>query len=245
MVAVSPKLRRKLAELLMAISQQEGEEVARIAVEIGYPEDDFSADRYTAAVARVVAGPSEVPVSPYSPGRTAIRLLNASGEHGLVLPFELILFSKALLQIENTVYRLSPTINLQHAVRDYATKLLVDRASETASLSQAARTALDSVELASELPRRINRMTELIAENKLRVSVDVINEQEFLAGVHKIANRITAGLVTSALIVGASILMRVDAGPSLFGFPLLATMLFLTAAVVGLYLVWLALVRDA
>ena len=44
---------------------------------------------------------------------------------------------------------------------------------------------------------------------------------EFLGGVHKIANRITVGLVIAALLVASSLMMRVPATWRIFGYPAL------------------------
>jgi ubiquinone biosynthesis protein len=40
--------------------------------------------------------------------------------------------------------------------------------------------------------------------------VDAIDERSLLASLHKIANRITVGLLLAALIVGAALMMRVS-----------------------------------
>jgi len=243
-VSVSPGLRRKLGALLMAISDREGEEAARIAYELGRAEDGFAMDAFAPAAARVIARPDESPTRALSPGKTSIMLLNVAGEHGLVLPFELILFSKAILQVENTVFGLDPNLDVRGIIKRYGARLLLERAGETISIGQATKAALDSAELARHLPQRLDRITELFSENALRVKVDAIDQNELMASIRKIANRITAGLVISALIVGASLLMRVDAGPSAFGYPVLATTFFVVAALCGLYLVWIALIKD-
>jgi predicted unusual protein kinase regulating ubiquinone biosynthesis (AarF/ABC1/UbiB family) len=243
-VSVSPGLRRKLGAFLIAISEREGEEAARIAYELGRVEDGFQMDAFAPAAARVIARPDESPTQSLSPGKTSIMLLNVAGEHGLVLPFELILFSKAILQVENTVFGLNPNLDVRGIIKQYGARLLMERAGETLSLGQATKAALDSAEFARHLPQRLNRITELVSENALRVKVDAIDQNQLMASIRKIANRITAGLVISALIVGASLLMRVEVGPSAFGYPILATSFFIVAALCGLYLVWLALVKD-
>jgi hypothetical protein len=48
-------------------------------------------------------------------------------------------------------------------------------------------------------------------------------------GVHKIANRITLGLVLAALIVGAAMLMTVPTDFRILGYPGLAIIFFLAA----------------
>ena len=65
-----------------------------------------------------------------------------------------------------------------------------------------------------------------------------------MEGMQKVANRIATGLVLAALIVGAALLMRVETSFRLFGYPGLAILLFLAAAIGGLWLVGTILVND-
>jgi hypothetical protein len=53
----------------------------------------------------------------------------------------------------------------------------------------------------------------------------------------KVANRITTGLILASLIVGASLLMQVDTTFRLWGYPGIAMLFFLAAALGGLWLV--------
>ncbi len=55
-----------------------------------------------------------------------------------------------------------------------------------------------------------------------------------LEAFHKIANRITLGLVTASLIVGAALLMRVETPFKIFGYPGLAMIFFIIAACMGM-----------
>jgi hypothetical protein len=65
-----------------------------------------------------------------------------------------------------------------------------------------------------------------------------------MEGLQKIANRITLGLVISALVVGAALLMRIETRFRLFGYPGLAILLFLGAAITGFGLVFNILMTD-
>ena len=63
-------------------------------------------------------------------------------------------------------------------------------------------------------------------------------------GIEKVANRITAGVVLAALIIGAALLVRVDTSFRIFGYPGLAMLLFLGAAAGGVGLVIVILMND-
>jgi hypothetical protein len=83
-----------------------------------------------------------------------------------------------------------------------------------------------------------------MAENQFRIEVDAIDEKQLMAGLQKIANRITLGLVLAALILGAALLMRVETTFRILGYPGLAILLFLAAVVGGVLLVLNILMHD-
>jgi len=58
-----------------------------------------------------------------------------------------------------------------------------------------------------------------------------------LAGLQKVANRITLGLVLAALIVGAALMMRVETSFKIMGYPGLPTIFFVLAAAAGIILI--------
>jgi hypothetical protein len=90
--------------------------------------------------------------------------------------------------------------------------------------------AMEAKEFVEELPGRVNRILQRVAENDLRIEVDAIDETRLMEGFQKVANRITTGLILAALIVGAAMLMRIETSFRIFGYPGLAMLLFLAAA---------------
>jgi hypothetical protein len=97
---------------------------------------------------------------------------------------------------------------------------------------------------AQHLPGRINRILDRLANNELEMKVDAIDEVRLMEGMQKVANRITLGLVLAALIIGAALLMRVETSFQILGYPGLAMLLFLAAAIGGAGLVTTILVND-
>lgn len=90
----------------------------------------------------------------------------------------------------------------------------------------------------------MNKVLDILANNQLRLDVDVVDERLLIDGLHKIANRISLGLILAALIVGAALLMQVPTHFRILGYPGLAILLFLAAALGGVWLVVSILVRD-
>ena len=98
--------------------------------------------------------------------------------------------------------------------------------------------------LLRESPRKVSDLLSLLADNRLQVRVTGLQESRLMENLQKIANRITTGLVTAALVVASAMLMRVESRFELFGYPLFALLLFLVAFVLGLCIVFSALRGD-
>jgi hypothetical protein len=85
---------------------------------------------------------------------------------------------------------------------------------------------------------------DAVANAELEVKVKAIDAKLMLDGMRKIANRITTGVVLAGLIVGASLLARIESAFQLFGYPGLAIICFTTAAAGGFWLVISVFISD-
>ncbi len=165
-------------------------------------------------------------------------------KEGIHIPVELNILGKILLNLDQIVAYLEPDYDVQKTVKDYVHHLMQKRMKERLKPENLMELFLEMKELTENLPYRINKFTELIADNKLRVKVDSIDEQRFTDAFQKVANRITAGLIIAALIVGAAMLVRVPSSWNIAGYPGFAFILFLIAAIIGLYLLYQILLKD-
>ena len=68
--------------------------------------------------------------------------------------------------------------------------------------------------------------------------------EDIVSGFQKVADQITAGLILGSLIIGAALLMRIETSVKLFGYPVLAIVLFLAAALGGVMLLYQIVVED-
>jgi hypothetical protein len=103
---------------------------------------------------------------------------------------------------------------------------------------------LESADFVERMPERLNKFADLVANNRLKVEVDAFDERRFIAGMQKIANRITTGLVLAAMIIGASLMMHLPQERKIFGYPAVAFVFFLVAAVASGVLLWRITFHD-
>jgi ubiquinone biosynthesis protein len=233
---IPPQLAESLLKLLLAVAEGRGEEVATLAQRMGRTTDAFDERELRRRLTELVARYQGTTLADLQVGRTILEISRACGESGVLPPHELAMLGKALLNLDEVSRTLDPDLDPNAVVRRHSMELLRQTMWKSASPGHLFNAVMDAKEFAEMLPGRINRILRRIADNDLRIRVDSIDEHLLMAGFQKIANRITMGLVLAALILGAAMLMRVDTGFRIFGYPGLALLLFLAAAACGVAL---------
>ena len=121
---------------------------------------------------------------------------------------------------------------------------LTQRVSKSATQGSILKCLLEMKDFVSGLPGRVNKILDAVSNAELEVKVRVLDAKLVMEGLQKIANRITTGLILAALIIGASLLMRVETPFRIFGYPGLAMLFFLAVAAGGCWLVIGIYVQD-
>lgn len=241
---VSPPMQEHLLKLLIAISDGRGEEAADIAIKVGETLEDFDEMSFRRRVVELVTQNQDAQVKDINIGRVMLDFAHIASESAIRMPSELTMLSKTLLNLDDIGTALDPEFNPNASIRRHAGEIMQQRLLKSVSLGNLVSTAIDAQEFAREMPGRVNHILDMVAKNQLKVRVDAFDEANLIEGFQKVANRITTGLVLAALILGASLLMRVPSHFELFGYPGLAMLCFMGASGGGFWLILTILMSD-
>jgi predicted unusual protein kinase regulating ubiquinone biosynthesis (AarF/ABC1/UbiB family) len=240
---VPPALRDQLIRLLVALSEGRPDDAAKSARSMCEAPPDRIDDRsFDADIADIVDRASGSTLEQLDVGHVVLDLTRACAAAGLRPPPELSMVGKALLNLDMVARKLDPDLAPVEVVRERGIALL-SRASRP-SLSGMVSAAMDARDFAEQLPGRLNRAMDALTSGQFQIKVDAFDEGEFLRGLHRVANRVATGLVLSALIIGAALLTRVHTSARVAGYPALAFVVFLLAAVGGAYLIVSIVIGD-
>lgn len=241
---LSASFREKLLQLLLAVSENNGADAVRAALRMGRPTDDFDQEEFGRRTEQLVQRVSQKTIAQVQVGTLVLEVERIARDTGVCMPSEFSLLGKTLLNLDQISERLAPGFDPNAAVRAHAAEVAERQMRESWSISAWISRALEVKELVENLPRHLNQFLESTAENGLRIQVDTLDEDLLIKGFQKVANRITAGLVIAAMIVGAALIMRIPTSMTLFGYPLLAIVLFMGATVTATTLLWQILRQD-
>lgn len=240
---IPPRLQSSLTQLVFAISEGRSDDVMNYSVQISQRTPSFDEAGFTRAVTDLVATQQGATLEQTQVGKLVLAILNVSSRYGLILAPELGMLGKALLNLDQVGSMLDPTFKPNQAIRDSAAAIMQRRMAESMSPGRLFQNVIEVKEFAERLPGRVNRILDALANNEVEIRVKAIDENKLLSGFQKIANRITLGLLMAALIIGAAMLMQVPTTFRIFGYPGLAIIFFVMAAVGALGLMF-RILRD-
>ena len=240
----TPSMQEHLLKLLLAVSEGNGDEAVEVVIRISEKMEDFDLPEFRRQVGRLVAAKRDQGIEQMNVGRSLFEVSNRARVTGLLVPSELTLLGKTLLQLDEIGRILDPSFNPTAAIRRNAAELMSRRVRKDLTRGNFFSTVLETKDFVQALPARVNRILDAVSNSELEVKVKAVDAKAVLDGMQKIANRIAAGLMLAALIIGASLLMRVQTRFQLFGYPGLAILCFLAAAGGAFWLLVTILVHD-
>lgn len=242
MVARLPRpVRTSLVKLLVSMGDSDGDATASILASMGHPLETFDPAAFRDDVGHLVSSTLALGAD-IQAGSVLMELARLSGAHGLRPPAEMTLVAKALLNLDKATQHLDPAFSPMEAIS--ANLSTIVEAGFKPSLGTTFIESLEGKEFIERLPRRANRILESLSQGELEVRIKAFDEARVLSVMGQAANRLTAGLVLAAMIVASALLMFVNAGPTVGGYPALASVVFLVALAGGIWLAGGILLHD-
>jgi len=239
-----PQMQDHLLKLLLALSDGNTDDAAEIVIRISEKTDAFDPSAFKRELGKLVAQHRDQGLQQMQVGRSLLEVSKNAAENGLIVPSDLTLLGKTLIQLDEIGRILAPEFDPNASVRRNLDELMVRRLKKDTSKSTMMSSLLEMKGFVGSLPTRLNRIIDTITNAELEVKVKSLDAKVVMEGMQKIANRITSGLVLAALIIGAALLMRVDTAFRLFGYPGIAILCFLSAAAGAFWLIISIFVQD-
>ena len=233
---LSADRQEQLLHFLLAVADGRTDQAGDLALQMGERLEGFDETAFRHRVAEVITRSRDAKIGDAPAGQLMLAVAHAGMETGIRLPNELTLLGKTLLNLDEVGRTLAPDFDVQESLRRNADELMMERMRKSVTPSAAFASLLEAKNFAERLPGRINRILDSLANQELKVRVELIDEGAVLEGLQKVANRITLGLIIAAMIVGAAMLMRVETTFRILGYPGLAMLFFMLAAFGGAWM---------
>ena len=246
MVVRFPKsLQEQILRLLLGISNYDSEQVTKVLLNMSnYNDQEADIELFKKQISRLILENQNQAAANLQTGRLIIQMNKIAAHNGIIIPVVIHMLAKILLNLDQIIAILAPKYDLNKTIREYSQELIQAKMTDELKPANVLNLALETKRLAEKMPDRLNTIMETLAQNNLRINVDGIDENRFTAAFQKVANRITLGIIVAAMIVGAALLIQVPTEFHIFGYPALAIVFFLLAAIIGFYIIYQIIFKD-
>lgn len=233
---ISMERRDQIANLLAALVSKDIEALRDILIAWAgdAPIDDA---KLAADVDELIFNYESAPLKHVRFGVLLNDLTTVMRENHLTVPPDLTMLFKALITLEGLGRQLDPDFQIVHHLTPFVKKVIVDRYMPKSLAKRGWRNINSIFTLATDLPRDISRLLREARRGRLKIDLDLKRLDHFGHQLDHSTNRLTLAMVTSALIIGSSIVMTVKGGPTLFGLPAFGFLGFFVASVFGIALI--------
>lgn len=169
-------------------------------------------------------------------GKLLSEFIEILTHYRIHFPADYMLLAKALVVMEGVGRQLDPKFNMINHVRPYIKKLVLKRLSPQNISAQAGHIAHEYLLLAKNLPHDIKEFLNRLNRNQFKIDLEHRGLEKLVTDLDRSSNRVSFAVVIGSLIVGSSLVMQIDKGPMIFGFPLLGLLGYLIAGLLGLWL---------
>ncbi len=238
---LSATSRDSLVKLLLAVSDGNGDGAADALANLGRQRDEFDREAFRASVGDLVQRSVEMG-SDLEAGAVVLEMTRIASQCGMRPPPELALVGKALLNLDQVASNLDPNFAPAEALQRHVAEIL--QARMTTSTGGLLSAAMEARDFTMQLPGRVNKVMDAVAEGKFELKIDALDEPRLLAVLQRLANRIAIGMVLASLVVGAALMMQIPTKSRILGYPSIAMICFALAATCALVLIISVVVAD-
>ena len=229
-------LKDQLIDLLQALLNRDVDRIISQLLYSGELTDDSDMKNLRRDLHDFIEDYYDIVLQDIKVGKLLTEFIEILTHHRIHFPADFMILAKALVIMEGVGRQLDPEFNMINHMRPYVNKLVLERFSPKNISEQAGRIVQAYSSLAKNLPQDIKEFVNRLNRNQFKIDLEHRGLEKLVTDLDRSSNRVSFAVVIGSLIVGSSLVMQIDKGPMILGFPLLGLLGYSIAGFLGLWL---------
>ena len=229
-------LKDQLIDLLQALLNRDVDKIISQLLYSGELTDDSDIKNLRRDLHDFIEDYYDIVLQDIKVGKLLSEFIEILTHHRIHFPADFMILAKALVIMEGVGRQLDPEFNMINHMRPYVNKLVFERFSPKNISEQAGRIVQAYSSLAKNLPQDIKEFVNRLNRNQFKIDLEHRGLEKLVTDLDRSSNRVSFAVVIGSLIVGSSLVMQIDKGPMILGFPLLGLLGYSIAGFLGLWL---------
>ncbi|GAB4376628.1 MAG: AarF/UbiB family protein [Calditrichia bacterium] len=240
---IDEDMKEDLLNILRGIVDKDAYRITRTLLNIGLIEDQVNFRNLKHDLLDYLDRYYGVPLNQLNTAQLLNEFMELVRNYRIKLPPDLVMMGKALTISEAVGTQLYPEFNMFDLLIPYTKKMFYQRWNPAYHYRHLNRLLDTSLDLLKNLPEDIRNILEKFKKDQLTVRFQHQGLEHLTRELDRSSNRISFALIIAALIIGSSMVIQLDKGPFLWGYPALGIIGYLLASVSGFWLI-IAILRS-
>ncbi len=241
--AVDRRTRENFVDLIDAVVQKDAYRTSQVFIQLTDWDDEPDERHFEKDVAEFMVQHLYRPLKDIRVGKLLHQLLELASRHRLRIPPGIFLMMKALTTIEGVARMLDPDFEMITKAAPFVKRILLGRFTPQRISGDMYRLALDLMKFLKQFPKDLLDISRMVRQQKLYVRIENQGLNQMLSTHDQISNRISFSIIIAALIIGSALIVISEIPPLFYGISLIGIIVFLAAAVMGIWLL-VAIIRK-
>jgi len=234
--SVDRRTREEFVNLIDSVIHEDEGRACRILIELASRDDDPDIRSMEKDVALFMGQHLYKPLNEIKIGKLLQDLLEIASRYRLGIPPDLFLMMKALGTVEGVALSLDPDFDMISNAKPFIERIKLARFSPQRVAADMAQMASDLLQFSRQFPQDLLEIGRLIRQKRMTVKLDHQGLETMMATHDQISNRISFSIIIAALIIGSALIVISGTPPFFYGISLIGIILFLAAAIMGIWL---------
>lgn len=235
---LNKKLMSQIAELLIGVIEIDEDRIAEAFLDIGIISEEISINQFKIDIFELIQNYHSKTLNQIDIVRFLNDVFKIAISYKIVMPQEFTLLVKTIVTIEAICSNLDSDFNFVEFAKPFVNKLIRQRISIKSILRENIFKFKDTNKHLMVLPSMFNEFLKKANSGKLKVDFHHKGLEDLTSELNIMVNKLVLSIIIAALLVGSALLIQVNKGPFLYGFPIIGIIGFSSAFLLGLWLVF-------
>lgn len=215
---LNPKTQTSIVNMLIALSKEDYERLAYEYVDLAPYSEDVNVDIFAKELQSLISPYFGLTLKHANVGRILMSTSSVAGDHGLMVPTELMLFFKSIISIEGLGNKISRDFDFLKFTLSQVGEIAKNYFQPVAIAQEANHIFRDSRQFLNSLPRQLSLILRRMNSPQYQTRIEINGIKELTHVISSTGRMLFLGLVIVGLLLSSALLSnRSEAALSILG----------------------------
>lgn len=237
MGSLSNSFKNALYEIIIAVVYKDIDKIISIMMSIGIKTGKVNRNKLYEDIDYLLANYFGTSLQNIKMSVMLQEVFEAAKRNNIRLPKDFTLLMRSLVIFEGVVGKINPDFNLAEVAIPYVKSKNKYAFLKNLNFDQVLLKSYTFVKDTAELPGKIIQLSDSVVNGRAKIQLEFTNLQNSVNELHKMVDRIVAGLILSAMIIGSSLILKTNVGPKIYDVSIIGFVGYGFAAIIGIWLI--------